>query len=74
MKSFVSILGTVLIILGILGFSYRYFTYNSEEKLAEIGSLKVTAQEEKAVVIPPILSGICLIGGIVLVIVGTRKF
>ena len=43
--------------------------------LAEIdaGPLQVSADREKTVPFPPILGGICLVGGIVLVLAGNKK-
>lgn len=68
-----TLIGILLIVIGIAGFSYRYFTYTSDEKLLEIGDVKVTAQKEKAVVIPPLLSGVCLAGGLILVLVARSR-
>ena len=75
MKAIVSIIGTVLIIFGIVGFSYKYFSYTTTENIAQIGNVKLTSENEKVVRISPTLSAIMLGVGIVLVIVGvTRKF
>ena len=73
MKTIVSILGTILIIFGIIGFSYKYFTYNTNETMAEIGNVKLTAQKEKTIVISPLASAIFLGTGLVLVIVGLSR-
>jgi hypothetical protein len=35
--------------------------------------LQVSADKEKTIPLPPILGGICLVGGIVLVLAGGRK-
>ena len=75
MKSIISLIGVFLIILGIVGFSYKYFSYTTDEKVAEIGNVKVTAEKEKTIVISPLLSGVSLAAGVVLLIVGmSRKF
>ncbi|EKD70741.1 MAG: hypothetical protein ACD_46C00424G0005 [uncultured bacterium] len=75
MKSIISLIGVFLIILGIVGFSYKYFSYTTDEKVAEIGNVKVTAEKEKTIVISPLLSGASLAAGVVLLIVGmSRKF
>ena len=75
MKSIISLIGVFLIILGIVGFSYKYFSYTTHEKVAEIGNVKVTAEKEKTIVISPLLSGVSLAAGVVLLIVGmSRKF
>lgn len=73
MRSLMSVIGILLIILGIFGFSYKYFTYTSTEKIAEIGSVKVTADQEKEVFISPLVSTISLAAGVVLVLVGVTR-
>ena len=40
---------------------------------AQLGPLQITHKEDHGVAFPPIVSGICLVGGIVLVAVGSRK-
>lgn len=72
-NSIVSLIGALLIVLGIIGFSYKYYTYTTNEKVAEIGPIKVTAEKEKAVVIPPVLSGLSVAAGIILIVVGVRN-
>ncbi|OGT36486.1 MAG: DUF3185 domain-containing protein [Gammaproteobacteria bacterium RIFCSPHIGHO2_12_FULL_37_14] len=73
MKSTISFVGIVLIIIGIVGYSYKYFTYTTNEKVAEIGSIQVTTEQEKAIIIPPALSGLSLAAGIILVIIGISR-
>lgn len=73
MKLITTLIGIVLIIFGIVTFSYKHFTYNTDEKVAEIGNVQVTATNEKTISFPPVLSGLSLAAGIVLVIVGMRR-
>jgi hypothetical protein len=63
MKSLVTIVGIILVIFGIIGFSYKYFSYTTNEKVAEIGSVQVTAEQEKVVFISPTVSAIMLAAG-----------
>ena len=67
------IVGILLIAIGIIALAYGGFTYTKREKVIDAGPLQVSADREKTVPFPPILGGICLVGGIVLVIVGTKK-
>jgi hypothetical protein len=67
------IVGIILIIIGIIGFAYGGMGWKTEKKDAQIGPLEITHKESHGIPLPPILSGICLVGGIVLVIVGSRK-
>jgi uncharacterized membrane protein HdeD (DUF308 family) len=72
MRSFTTLLGIILIILGVLALGYQGFTYNKQEKVAQIGDVKITADKEKTIYFPPILGGAALLAGIVLVVVGRR--
>ena len=67
------IIGIILIVIGIIALAYGGFTYTKREKVIDAGPLQVSADKEKTVPFPPILGGICLAGGIVLVIVGSRR-
>ncbi len=67
------IVGIILIAIGIIALAYGGFTYTKREKVIDAGPLQVSADKEHTVSFPPVLGGICLVGGIVLVIVGSRK-
>lgn len=71
--SMVTGLGVLLIVFGILVLAYRGYTYKTEEKIAQIGSLEVTAKHDKTVYFPPMLGGLSLVAGVVLVIVGRER-
>jgi len=65
--------GVALILLGILALSYRGITYTTREKILEVGPLQATAEKEKTIPLPPILGGLALVGGFVLVAAGAVK-
>ena len=67
------IIGIVLIVIGIIALAYGGITYTKREKVLDLGPLQATAEKQKTIAFPPVLGGICLVGGIVLVIVGSRK-
>jgi uncharacterized membrane protein len=67
------IIGIILIAIGIIALAYGGFSYTKREKVIDAGPLQVSADREKTVPFPPILGGICLVGGIVLVVVGSRQ-
>ena len=68
-----TVIGIALIILGIVALAYRGITYTQREKIVDIGPLQATADREKTIPLPPILGGLSLVGGIVLVIVGSKS-
>ena len=67
------LLGVALIILGVVAFAYQGITYTTQEKVLDIGPIKATVEKEKTIPLPPLVGGAALIGGIVLLLVGTRK-
>jgi uncharacterized membrane protein len=66
-------IGIVLIVLGALALAYQGITYTSREKIIDIGPVQATADKEKTIPLPPIVGGLALIGGVVLVVAGARK-
>ena len=73
MKTPLMLIGIALIALGVIALVYEGITYTTREKVVDLGPLKITAQTEKTIPLPPILGGFALAGGIVLVVVAARK-
>lgn len=69
MKLILNVTGIVLIIFGILALAYQGFSYTTNEKVAQIGNVQITAENQKTVFLPPMLGGLSLAAGVVLVIV-----
>lgn len=68
-----TLVGIALILLGIVAFAYQGITYTSREKVIDIGPFQATAETEKTIPLSPLLGGLALVGGIVLVVVGAKK-
>jgi uncharacterized membrane protein len=69
----ITIVGVLLIVLGVVALAYQGITYTTNEKVVDLGPLKVEAKRERTIPLPPVLGGLALAGGIVLVIVGARR-
>ena len=67
------IVGIVLIVLGAVALAYQGISYTTTEKIVDIGPLKVEAKKEKTLPLPPILGGVAVAAGVVLLIAGARK-
>jgi len=68
------IFGIILIAVGIIALAYGGFTsFTTKENVAKLGPLEINKQQEHSVPIGPIVGGICLVGGIVLVLTGNRR-
>jgi len=72
MKTF-TLLGIVLIVLGLAALAYQGFTYTTRETVIDIGPIKATADREKTVPLPPILGIVAVAGGVALMLAGSRK-
>ncbi len=68
-----TLLGIILIVVGIAAFAYQGITYTTREKVVDLGPLHVTAEKTKTLPLPPIVGGAALLGGIVLLVVGNKK-
>ena len=73
MKSPVIVIGVVLIVLGVIALAYQGITYTTHEKVLEVGPLKATAEKQHTIPLPPVLGGLALAAGVVLVIAGSRR-
>jgi len=68
-----TIAGILLIILGIVSLVFQGITYKTEKNVISLGPIQAAEETKKQIPLPPILGGIALVGGIVLVAVGSRK-
>jgi uncharacterized membrane protein len=67
------LVGIVLIVLGVVALAYQGITYTTREKIIDVGPLKATVDRQKTIPLSPVLGGLALVGGIVLVIAGRRR-
>ena len=65
--------GIIFIVLGVLALAYQGIRYTTQEKLIDIGPLKITAKEKKTIPLPPIVGGVALVAGIVLILADRSK-
>ena len=72
MKS-ASMLGIALIVLGVIALAYQGITYTTHKKVLDIGPIQATKEEHNTIPLPPIVGGVALLGGIVLLVVGNKE-
>jgi uncharacterized membrane protein len=68
-----AIAGIVLIVIGILSLAYQGFTYRTQKPVLDVGPIHATKTENHTVPLPPLMGGIALVGGIALLIAGTKE-
>jgi hypothetical protein len=68
-----TIIGVLLIVLGIAGLVVGRFTYTTEEKVLEVGPIVATADKEHSIHVPDIAGIIAVIAGGALVFASRRR-
>ncbi len=66
-------IGIILVVLGAVALIGKNISWTQRETLVDVGPVKVTADNKKDLPLSPILGGIALAGGAVLIVVGARK-
>ena len=72
MKS-TSIVGIVLIVLGLAALAYQRINYTTRDTVIDIGPLHATAERQRTLPLPPVVGAVAVAGGIVLLVAGSRK-
>jgi uncharacterized membrane protein len=67
------VIGIVLVVLGALALAYQGINYTRTEKVLDVGPIHATRDTQERIPLPPILGGIALIGGVVLLVAGARR-
>lgn len=68
-----AVVGALLILARIILFSVGGFSFTSRERVADVGPIEVTAERERSVPVPPILAGLAIAGGLVLIVASSRR-
>ena len=69
----VMLVGVVLMVIGVLALAYQGITYTTREKVIDLGPLQASVDTKKTIPLPPILGGLALAAGVVLVVVGNKR-
>jgi uncharacterized membrane protein YidH (DUF202 family) len=67
-----TIVGVLLIILGVIGFALGGISFTHQKKDVDLGPVQVSHDQRETLPISPILSVVSLVAGVGLVVVGAR--
>ena len=67
------VLGIVLIIVGAIALGYHGITYTTHEKVFKVGPIEASKETEKTIPLPPVLGGVVLAAGIVIIVMGAKQ-
>jgi hypothetical protein len=69
----ISWVGILLIVLGALILAYQGINYTREKKVVDMGPMHITEETHERIPLPPILGGLALAGGVVLLVMGAKN-
>jgi len=69
----ITLIGVVLILVGVGALIFGHFSYSETKPVADIGPVHINAQEEHHVSVPTIAGIVVVIAGLGLVLVGRRS-
>jgi hypothetical protein len=67
------IIGMVLILVGLVGLLWGGFSWTDEKTVVDIGPIEARTRERKTIPIPPLVGGLVLAAGVVLLFVPDRR-
>lgn len=68
-----SLIGIVLVVIGIIALAYQGITYTTHKKILDLGPIQATTEEHHTIPLPPIIGVIALVGGVVVLVSGQPK-
>lgn len=68
-----TVVGIILIVLGVVGFALGGFSFTQKEKVLDVGPIEATAEDKETIPIPPLLAGLAVVGGVVLLVASSRR-
>lgn len=68
------ILGIILIVAGILLLAWGGIaSFTTKENVAKLGPLEVNRENEHRVPVGPIVGGVCIAGGVIMLVAGSKR-
>jgi len=68
-----SLVGILLIVLGVIGLAVGGINYTRREKVIDIGPIEATAEKHERIPVSPVAGGIALAAGVVLLVAANRR-
>jgi hypothetical protein len=68
-----TIIGIILIVLGVVGLIYGGISYTSSRNVVDMGSMHVQVNESKQIPLSPVAGAVAVAIGVILMIVGRRR-
>ena len=67
-------IGLVLVILGVLALGYQGVAWiTTRDTVAQAGPFTIQADRQHAIPLAPIVSGLCIVGGVICMVAGASR-
>jgi len=67
-------IGLVLVILGVLAMGYQGVAWvTTRDTVAKAGPLEIQADRDHAIPLAPIISGVCIVGGVICMVAAANR-
>jgi hypothetical protein len=67
------VIGSLLVVIGLVSLLLGGFRWTQQKTVVDIGPIEAKTEEHKTLPIPPVVGALALIGGIVVLVVPTRR-
>jgi hypothetical protein len=67
------VIGAFLVVLGMVALLWGGISWTREEEIIDLGSIEATAETRERIPLPPIVGGMALVAGVVLLLVPARR-
>lgn len=67
------IVGTILVVIGIVALVWGGISWTREETIVDLGPVEATAETRESIPLPPVLGGVALVAGIILLVMPARR-
>lgn len=66
------IVGVLLIVVGVIALVWGGISYTRERTVVDLGPIEARTQERETIPLPPVLGGVALVAGVLLLFVPAR--
>ncbi|MDQ3070171.1 MAG: DUF3185 domain-containing protein [Acidobacteriota bacterium] len=68
-----TMIGAVLIVIGLIGLIWGGLSYTREEKVLDLGPIEATAERTRTIPVTPVVGAVALAAGVVLLVAGRKR-
>jgi len=68
-----SLLGILLVVVGALVLAYQGINYTHRENVLDVGPIHATRDAHEHIALPPVIGGLALLAGVVLLVAGAKQ-